>query len=128
MALLIFFGMAMVQSETLTHQGAPTIRLRSCLEGLVVMALVITMAPPWDSVFYANLHFSEICQLGTFHALAALAFIQYLKLYIDFRHKREPSTLVFFFEVIGLCLLASTFVAAWSTMLIIYSRSLAYDY
>jgi ABC-type transport system involved in multi-copper enzyme maturation permease subunit len=92
------------------------------------MSLLTTMAPAWTLCLYANLYCSDISQLGLFHALAALAFIHYLKVYIDFRYNRETADLVLLLEMFGISLLASTFVAAWSTMLIVYSRSLAYGY
>jgi hypothetical protein len=116
---LIFFVTSMIQSHTLTHQGEPTTRRRFYLECFVVMSLLTTMAPPWTLGQYENLYYSEISQLGLFHALAALAFIHYLKVYIDFRYNRETADLVLLLEMFGISLLASTFVAAWSTMLIV---------
>jgi hypothetical protein len=75
---------------------------------------------------YANLTFSEMGQLGLFFVLAALVFIHYLKMYMDFRSIRAVTRLRFFVELLGFVLLLSTFVGAWSMVLICYFHISAY--
>ena len=95
-------------------------------ESFLVILLLHYFTGSWIADLYASLTFFETCQLGLFHALTALIFIHYLKMYLDLRSIRAVTRLRFFVELLGFVLVISTFVGTWSMVLVLYFHISAY--
>jgi hypothetical protein len=122
-ALYFFLILGLVNA---TDPREPITRLRFFSENFFALLAMTATLPLWITHHYEGSTFTETCLLGLLHALVALAFAHYLKVCLDFRGRGPIISLSvqLFFELFGIVLLASTFFAAWSMVLVIFLHSL----
>lgn len=121
-AMYVFLILGLVNA---TDPRESITRLRFSFESFFATLAMTVIFPLWTTPYYEGSTCTETCLLGLFHALVALNFVHYLKVSFDLRYRGSNTTLQFLFELFGIALLASTFFAAWSMVLVICLHSLA---